>query len=302
MKKKTIDEVRNILKDEFGYYLIDDVYNNNHSKMNLIDDEGYKYYTALSNLSDKRRARKFDKSNQYTIENIKKWMTINANGYELLSCEYNGNKEKLSFKCPQGHVFNMAWTYFQQGRRCPSCAKRYNDHESFVSLINNMHGNEYSVLGHYVNSNTKILMRHNVCGTEFEALPKHLADGHGCPNRFCCHVRGENHYRWNPNLTDEDRKNNESRLTQYGCKQWRVGVFAKDNSRCVVCGCKRSKNTKIVPHHLDSWDKHVDKRFDVDNGVTLCEFHHKEFHNIYGYGDNTKQQFEEYLSEKIKLQ
>lgn len=30
------------------------------------------------------------------------------------------------------------------------------------------------------------------------------------------------------------------------------------------------------------------------NGVCLCEKCHKEFHHIYGYRDNTKEQFEKF--------
>ena len=36
----------------------------------------------------------------------------------------------------------------------------------------------------------------------------------------------------------------------------------------------------------------------MTNGVTLCEDCHKEFHKIYGYGNNTEKQYEEFINNK----
>ena len=54
-------------------------------------------------------------------------------------------------------------------------------------------------------------------------------------------------------------------------------------------------------HHLDSYNWCKEKRVDDTNGITLCENCHKNFHNIYGRGDNTKEQFEEWIGNSIKL-
>lgn len=76
---------------------------------------------------------------------------------------------------------------------------------------------------------------------------------------------------------------------------WRKSIFEKFNYTCVICG----KDTKDnVAHHLNgyNWDK--ENRFNIDNGVCLCSTHHKEFHSIFGYGDNTKEQFKEFKHSK----
>ncbi len=36
-------------------------------------------------------------------------------------------------------------------------------------------------------------------------------------------------------------------------------------------------------------------RTTLTNGITLCETCHKNFHHQYGYGNNTKKQFEKWL-------
>jgi len=44
-------------------------------------------------------------------------------GYELLSESYENNKQKLSFRCENGHIFDMTWLNLSQGHRCPMCMK-----------------------------------------------------------------------------------------------------------------------------------------------------------------------------------
>ena len=39
-------------------------------------------------------------------------------------------------------------------------------------------------------------------------------------------------------------------------------------------------------------------RLAIDNGITLSEKAHKDFHNIYGNKNNTKEQLEEFLQTK----
>ena len=57
------------------------------------------------------------------------------------------------------------------------------DH-SFQSKMNKLYGDEYAVLGKYVNSRTKVKIRHNniKCGNyEWETYPRNLLQHHGCP-------------------------------------------------------------------------------------------------------------------------
>ena len=109
-------------------------------------------------------------------------------------------------------------------------------------------------------------------------------------------VRGEKSPRWNNNLTDYERVVGRKTIKD---TIWREKVYEKDNYTCVVCGDNRGGN--LNAHHLYSHNRYIDKRYDVNNGVTLCEACHKAFHDKYGYGDNTKEQFDEFINSRHLL-
>lgn len=56
--------------------------------------------------------------------------------------------------------------------------------------------------------------------------------------------------------------------------------------------CGSVKN--LQAHHLNSWNKFPDERFKLENGVTLCKSCHDDFHNKFGRGNNTAEQFRKY--------
>lgn len=107
-------------------------------------------------------------------------------------------------------------------------------------------------------------------------------------------VRGEKSPRWNNNLTDYERVVGRKTIKD---TIWREKVYEKDNYTCVACGDNRGGN--LNAHHLYSHNRYIDKRYDVNNGVTLCEACHKAFHDKYGYGDNAKEQFDEFINSVI---
>lgn len=98
----------------------------------------------------------------------------------------------------------------------------------------------------------------------------------------------------NPNYkiekTEEERE--VGRLIE-GYGVWRKHVYERDNYTCQCCGDDRGGN--LTAHHLDGYSWCKEKRTDVENGITLCEKCHKQFHKEYGNFNNTKQQFVEYM-------
>jgi hypothetical protein len=76
---------------------------------------------------------------------------------------------------------------------------------------------------------------------------------------------------------------------------WREAVFERDNWTCQATGVRGGK---LHPHHLQNFSQYPELRFAIDNGITLSEKAHKEFHDTYGYQNNTREQMEEYLNSK----
>lgn len=57
--------------------------------------------------------------------------------------------------------------------------------------------------------------------------------------------------------------------------EWRKAVFERDGFQCQVC---EKIGGKLNAHHIKPFAKHKELRFDVDNGITLCETCHKKVH------------------------
>ena len=104
---------------------------------------------------------------------------------------------------------------------------------------------------------------------------------------------GENNYNWKGGYENERSKFRKSFAGKNFVKQ----VLKRDNYACQICGSK----IRIVAHHKDGYNWCIEKRADIDNGVTLCEECHKQFHKEYGNGNNTKEQFEEFYNKRTNL-
>jgi hypothetical protein len=80
---------------------------------------------------------------------------------------------------------------------------------------------------------------------------------------------GANCYNWKGGITPENKRIRHS--SEY--RVWRTKVFVRDNFTCQIC---KEVGGELQVHHIHSFSKHPELRFDVTNGVTLCVKCHKK--------------------------
>lgn len=148
-----------------------------------------------------------------------------------------------------------------------------------------------------IHSNLKVPIQCDNCGEQLQVVYR-VYYTHNHNGKYYCNkcsskifMTGEKHWKWNPNRTEAERQNRKNGNKAL-INEWRKKVYQRDDFICQHC--YKENEHDLVAHHLDGFDKFEEKRYDVNNGITLCEQCHKNFHHIYGYGNNTKEQFLEF--------
>lgn len=119
-----------------------------------------------------------------------------------------------------------------------------------------------------------------------------------CANEKRVWPKGKDHPNWKGSASEMilAREGKEG-------KEWRKRVFQRDGYLCQICLDKT--HNKLQAHHFYSFSAYPKLRYNINNGITLCEQCHSNhykgsFHQIYGTHNNTPEQFEKYANERRK--
>lgn len=97
--------------------------------------------------------------------------------------EYKNKRTKVQARHICGYVWHTNPYTLAQGHGCPRCANNQpKNREQFIEEVSREVGDEYEVLGEYINTHTPTLFRHTLCGFEFLIAPNaFLHQGQRCP-------------------------------------------------------------------------------------------------------------------------
>ncbi|MDR6779334.1 hypothetical protein J2W98_003614 [Paenibacillus peoriae] len=283
--------------------LLSENYSNASSPLEYICLCGRKSKISFSSFQNGNRCRGCmndrRKTRLHSYEYV--YNFFKENGCELLSTEYRGNTDKLEFKCECKNISKISFNSFQNGHRCKKCASEkvgYSRRLSYkqvrkIFLDNNC----FLLTKDYRNSNKQILTFLCSCGKIDKNTLNNFKDNSGC--KECRYKKwiekrrnysGDKHHSWNPFL---DRNYRIKRRNYLEYREWTKLVYERDNYTCQCCWKRGSQ--RLNAHHLDGYHWCKDKRTDINNGITLCELCHSDFHSLYGREFNTKEQWEEYM-------
>lgn len=115
----TINDIKNALSDE-GYTLLASEYKNSRTPLKCKCPEGHIVNISWGNWKAGNRCKYCAGKVKHTIDFVRD--SFEAEGYVLLTKKYKNGKQKLKYKCGNGHVHEITWNNWQQGQRCPSCS------------------------------------------------------------------------------------------------------------------------------------------------------------------------------------
>lgn len=209
-------------------------------------------------------------------EYVKKY--IESFHYTLLSKEYINGKATLLIECSNGHVYESFWNNFQQGKRCPICAKinrankRRLDFEDVKMYINSF---GYELLDEeYKNAHTKLNIKCDK-GHIYRATFGKFKGGRRCP--ICNNPTHDYKYikdcieKVGYELLSEEYLNSYTKI-KIMCDEGHVykttwNVF-RQGSRCPICN-KESKGENKVADLLSKYNIEYERQYKYED----CAFY-----------------------------
>ena len=85
---------------------------------------------------------------------------------------------------------------------------------------------------------------------------------------------GSKHPRW---IKDRTKLAKHQERNDMAYKEWRKSVCNRDNWKCRIADTNCIG--KVVAHHILPWSNFPELRYEVNNGITLCHFHHPRKRN-----------------------
>lgn len=149
-----------------------------------------------------------------TNEEVKQEILNHLGEDYILLNDYINNKTKLTLKHLKcNNTWDITLINIKKGKRCPYCyGHRKLNTKEFKNKVKELTDKEYSVIGNYINSNTKIKLKHNKCNNTYEVRPDRFIQGDRCP--YCANTKTKD-TNWFKNKVKELENDNYIVLSEY---------------------------------------------------------------------------------------
>jgi len=187
-------------------YLVLDEYINNFTKVKIkhLKCNNTFEITPQGFLKKKNKCPYCSKNNKRNTDIFKYEINqLTNNEYELMS-EYINNSTKVKIKHNTCNtIYDVTPSNFLLGYRCPVCSKKKQTmtNEEFLTKVNDLVKDTYTVLNEYKNTETKLTFKHKKCNRTFDMTPHHFLAGQRCPYCKNNYIGEERIAKW---LTDRN--------------------------------------------------------------------------------------------------
>lgn len=161
--------------------------------------------------------------------------------YILLSSEYTGAFGKLNYICSNGHVHNISWNQWQQGKRCPYCCGNARLTIDFIK--SELTKENYILLTtEYINNRQKL---EYICpsGHKYSTCWDDWNRGKRC--KMCDNINrfGSGNHQWRGGISNLPYCHNWT-------KEYKEEIKKRDYYQCLNPYCF-DIDSRLVVHHID---------------------------------------------------
>lgn len=335
--KITIEYVRDFVdkKSNGKCKVLSNTYINDRTKLDLqcscgnVFSQSYHTIKKSNLICNECRSKERSIRNRESIDSVIKY--INSTGCTYISGEYINSSSILTIQCTCGNIFNKKYNDFKYKKqhRCQDCGNKIVSEskikytpEYVQEIVNKERGynidiNSYTTSNRYVPCTCSKGHKFNL------RFDWYLRGRSGCRECRLESQKGEGHPNWRGGeneVIDNIRKS---------IKDWKMEVMAYYGYKCVISG---EYTENLVVHHTKAFmiivnevsnelnipvlrkikdynnievfyklKDEILKRHIVLDGVVLKKEIHDMYHNIYGRGNNTPEEFDEFLLSNYNL-
>lgn len=121
-KKYKLEEIKKEV-ESYGYKMLNDNYQDFNSRIDVIDENGYKGKVKLYTLRSGGSISKFALYNPYALDNLKLFCKLNGYDCTIPNQKYQGWEHPLKVECSCGNIYNIDTSKLVNGGqyKCTKC-------------------------------------------------------------------------------------------------------------------------------------------------------------------------------------